>query len=112
MRAGCGNTFGMMRLMLPEHRDVMGERDVRAGRGARPAFSEDHWDELQRRVTQALRTRERVRVRVWDVRQGREVDAGSGTLVTRGAVLGIEDGTGWRRLDPGTVVQVNPVDGG
>lgn len=110
MQVGFGNMFGMMRLMLPEHRDLMGERDLREGRRAMPVFSEDHWEELQRRVAQALRTRERVRVRVWDARLGREADAGRGALAIRGAALGIEDAGGWRRIDPGTIVQVDSVD--
>lgn len=101
----------MMRLMLPEHRDAMDERDARAGRLAMPVFSDDHWEEVQRRVAQALRTREPVRIRVWDARRGCEVDVGSGALVVRGDVVGIEDGTGWRRLDLGMIMRVRSVDG-
>lgn len=65
MKIGEGNIFEAMRLVLPEHRELMErmERDVR--RGKPPLLTEDHYEQMQYILSRALEEQIPIKVAVW-----------------------------------------------
>ena len=66
MHIGEGNIFAAMRLALPEHGALIARRRRRDGVRRPPAYAEDHWEEIDRAVSEALAERAPVRVTVFD----------------------------------------------
>lgn len=65
MQIGEGNIFEAMRLVLPEHRELM-ERIARdRTRGKQPILAEDQYEEMQRTLQQAIAEQTPICVTVW-----------------------------------------------
>jgi hypothetical protein len=62
MRITDGNIFEGMRLLLPEHREVMEEMQKEQKRRCRPELSEDELSEMQYALTEAMEQRRMVRL--------------------------------------------------
>jgi hypothetical protein len=54
MRIADGNIFEAMRLVLPEHRELMEERRTLAQKRKQPMLSEDEWARMEYVVTECL----------------------------------------------------------
>ena len=60
-----GNLFEAMRLVLPEHRTMMAEREKAEQRKKQPMLSEDQKAEMHYRLTEALVNRQAIRVTLY-----------------------------------------------
>lgn len=65
MRIEEGNIFEVTRLVLPEHRAVMGFMSKQKSKRARPILTEDQLDEMQYTVSEALDRGRRVRISLY-----------------------------------------------
>lgn len=66
MRITDGNLFEAMRLVLPEHRDLMRQMEREGRKRKQPILSEDEWGEIEYGLKQALHQKSKIRIRLFD----------------------------------------------
>lgn len=60
-----GNIFEAMRLVLPEHRELMAKIQRERAKRKRPVLAEERLDEMQYVLSEAIRERRAVRITVF-----------------------------------------------
>jgi hypothetical protein len=69
MKITDGNIFEAMRLMLPEHRELMRQSEQERTKQEQPILSEDEWTEMGYILGEALQYKSKIRVTLFDPSQ-------------------------------------------
>jgi hypothetical protein len=69
MKITDGNIFEAMRLVLPEHRELMRQSEQERTKRKQPILSEDEWSEMGYILEEALQYKYKIRVTIFDPSQ-------------------------------------------
>lgn len=105
VRVGQGNTFALMRLALPEHRELVKRRAQASKERIVPVYDQDHWDEVGQIIGEAIAGERPVQIFEWDPANGTKTLC-VGIVRQRGVQMFIETPEGVRRLEPQRIVGV------
>ncbi|MFD2171110.1 YolD-like family protein [Tumebacillus lipolyticus] len=103
MRIVDGNIFEAMRLVLPEHREVMKREAVAARRRKMPVVSEDAWSEMEYVLQEALEYQLPVAVSLFHPLEDRVL---IGVPSTRNGGLFLQTAEGVDRIEMSKVLNI------
>lgn len=88
-----GNLYEVMRMVLPEHRQLMNQCDLLGAPRKQPELTDDAWDEIQYILSEAIEERQRVRIILFGQRKDTVME-GVPAIVNGRLVLESSDWTG------------------
>jgi hypothetical protein len=106
MKITDGNIFEAMRLVLPEHRELMRQSEQERTKRKQPILSEDEWTEMGYILGEALQYQYKIRVTIFDPTQNvvRE-----GVPVIKNGELRLQTDEGIYRVPMKKVVKIETI---